>query len=157
MDLTQNPEGACKEPGCPSWVFGEDLALGQGWQKVGDELFCPDHWPLAALNERNRVLQQHREARSAQIARNIHTDEAKKSLTTADYANWHEFQQEIVNFHRKHGKLAPAELRGLSPKDWLQRYQNQGPIDVEKVAQTIFEVEKAREIRLPQRLRFLME
>lgn len=142
---------SCPEENCWYWCFDEGLAEGTGWFRVGDTLFCPDHGPLHSLQARNQARRDVLTLRAERISARVRDDAAKSSLTTRDYANWHEFQQQLVNFHRKHGKLAPAALRVLTPKDWLALHQ-EGPIDVEKAAEEHDRAKQERQGRTWERM-----
>jgi hypothetical protein len=66
---------------------------------------------------------------------------AKKHLTTAEYAAWHEFQQDLVNFQRQNGRRPPSVLRDMRPMNWVQEFRDKGRIDV-KATDDYFAMQK---------------
>ena len=134
--------GQCAEEGCVEFKFDEGAALAVGWDLVEGRLFCPSHRQLAARAALAKAEWARLRARSEELRAKRHAAEAKTGLSTRDYAKWNEFQQEMTNFHKKHGKRAPAALRALNPKTWLAYTRKNGPVDVELAAAALFEAEK---------------
>jgi hypothetical protein len=62
--------GECAEDGCPEFRFDQDAALREGWQQVGDQVFCPCHGPI-------RAMQARRKARFAEFRRKIEANRAE--------------------------------------------------------------------------------
>jgi hypothetical protein len=128
----------CEQPHCTEFRFDEDAAVRAGWSWVDGKWMCPFHGPMAALNHRRDL------ARTAQrVAQDASA--AKRLFNAADYRAWDEFQSDLANFHRDHGKLAPKELRDMRPGEWVQQYRQLGRIDIEKSAEGLEKVAKARE------------
>lgn len=134
--------GTCSEEGCTAFKFDTDAALREGWDLIEGELFCDLHRPQAARRalaaaEMKRIRERIEELR-AERSQSV----AKRTLTTAEYAKWAEFQQDLKDFQRAHGKLAPVQLRVLEPVKWRDQYAKAGRIDVELVADSLFEAEE---------------
>lgn len=131
----------CADSGCAAQAFNEEHALYQGWSVVGGALFCPLHGSIAARQVRNqRRILELRELVDAKKAEELQK-EAKSWLSARDRLAWDEFQEQLVNFHKKFGKLAPRQLRLLDPQSWLARHTQTGPINVEHEALSLEEAE----------------
>lgn len=132
----------CTGPGCAFTLPTAEAAAAAGWQEVGGEWFCACHGAPAVMKARRVAeLAELRLKAEQRAARNQDTA-AKQGFTTEQYAAWADFQQGLVNFHRKHGKLAPAPLRLLAPKTWLAIHEREGAIDVEQAVQKLETAEK---------------
>ena len=139
----------------PEWCHDEscqvetgltlEQACAQGWDLIEDFTYCPLHRQEAA----RRALRAHEDARLRELAvkmraeRNAHR--AATCLTRTEYRAWDEFQSDLANFHREHGKPAPAALRTLDPRRWRDQYAKTGRIDVELAADSLSEAEKRAE------------
>lgn len=147
----------CSDPGCVAFRFDEAAAVAEGWADVDGKLFCPCHGPIATRKARKAVEQARLEA-YLRSKREFHDEKAaKKSLTTAEYAAWHEYQQDLVNFQREQRKLPegkrkelPRELKSVRPGEWLQTYRQVGKIDIEASIEGL-KAEKARQAALRKR------
>jgi hypothetical protein len=127
----------CADDGCLEFRFDDDAALREGWDLIEDRLFCPLHRPGAARQAlqaaeltRFRAWKEKRQAeRNAKGAR--------AGLSASGYAAWDQFQSDLADYHREHGKLAPAALRLMEPRKWLAFYARQGRIDVALAAESL--------------------
>lgn len=137
-------DGKCADPGCAAFKFDTDAALREGWDVVEDLLFCPLHRHEAARRALIAVEEKRVRTHLEGLRAQRNAKHAKTWLTADEYRKWDEFQSDLVNFHRNNGKLAPAVLRTLDPLRWRDQYKKTGRIDVELVADSLFEAEKKR-------------
>lgn len=136
----------CPGDDCWNGYGNAVLAEAMGWIQVGDKLYCPDHGPLAALQERRAAEKQAQRAHHNQKV-------AKKMLSPAEYRAWDEFQADLANFHREHGRLAHKELRTMNPGKWVQTYRQLGRIDIALSTQGLEEADQERLQRITDRMR----
>lgn len=129
---------ACEQAHCTEFMFDEDAAVRVGWAIVEGQWFCAFCAPMATLNSRRAAqVGAQRQMSNASAARRL--------LNAEEYRAWDEFQSDLANFHRDHGKLAPAELRAMRPGEWVQGYRAVGRIDVEKSAENFEKLHKEQE------------
>lgn len=148
MRETEDRSGQCSEPGCVAFRFDQAAALGEGWDMVEGALFCPDHKGFAARQALAVAEMTRQRARIDELRAKRNAEKAKRWLKPSDYRAWDEFQSDLANFHKKTGKLAPAALRTLDPVKFTEQYRKTGRIDIELVADSLFEAEnRAAETR----------
>lgn len=127
----------CADDGCVEFRFDDEAALREGWDVVDDAPFCPLHRAEAA----SRALREAEVKRLKGLieARKARTNalDAKAGLSASGYAAWDQFQADLADYHREHGKLAPAALRLMEPRKWLVFYARQGRIDVALAAEAM--------------------
>jgi hypothetical protein len=130
----------CSDPGCAEFRFDADAALREGWGLLDDEPYCPLHHCGATWRARKKQQQAEMELRAA-ARRAV---DASNVLNAREYAAWDEFQSDLANYHREHGRLAPPSLRMMPPRQWLEIHAHDGRIDVDLASQQIEEDETAR-------------
>lgn len=114
----------CSTGGCVATSLHDVSALATGWYVVEGQLYCALHGPYVAL----------RSAREAGIGRKRafrNTEVAKKWLSPAELRAWDQFQSDLADYHKKHGKLAHKELRTMTPRVFAWEFSQKGRINVE--------------------------
>lgn len=135
------PPVECSADGCTATLT---LGLGTGdtsWTVIEGGAWCPLH-----RVEKERAVGKFEEWVAAreqieEFRRKRNAFRAKKHLSRRDYRKWDEFQSDLVNFHRNHGKLAPRVLRTLDPLKFTAIVKERGKIDVEEVSNQLLEAE----------------
>lgn len=130
----------CAGPGCTVNVPDELVARAAGWHKLGEAWYCGIHLARGRSNAREAELR----LRQEEQLREVHEKLAKTGLSAAEYRAWDEFQANLARYHKKHGKLAPKQLRLMGPKQFAAiRSQNRDmdykiiELDVEHMAAAI--------------------
>ena len=135
----------CADQFCEAETDGLISPLMTGWYELDGETYCPLHGPIEAYQRKMARIRADRkryfEAKALAARENL----AKQGMTTEEYARWNKFQSDLVNFHKKHGKLAPEGLRLLNPHQWLFRVTKYGDIDVEGEVQHLENIKKVRQ------------
>lgn len=133
----------CSDEGCLD-TLALGLGIGDtGWDLVEGEAYCPLHRQEAARRALAAAETRRMQERINALRRERNEKLAKTGLSAAEYRAWDEFQGDLVNFHRDHGKLAPVQLRTLDPVRWRAIHTEKGRIDVEAEAEGLFQVEQA--------------
>lgn len=143
MSYVGDGSGECEDEGCLEFRFDTDAALREGWDSVEGRLYCPLHRQEAARRALAAAEVRRMQETIGRLRRERHEREAKAGLSPAEYRAWDEFQSDLVNFHKTHGKLAPAVLRTMDPRRWLAHYGETGRIDIDQVADELFAKEEA--------------
>ena len=127
----------CADDGCVEFKFDDAAALREGWDLIEDKLFCPLHRTEAARRALQEAEMQRLTAlmEAKKAARNAYA--AKAELSASGYAAWDQFQSDLADYHRDHGKLAPKALRLMEPRKFLAFYAKRGRIDVALAAEAI--------------------
>jgi hypothetical protein len=113
----------CEAEGCVEFRFDVDAAVGVGWEVVNGKLYCPCHAGPEGFQAR-------REAKREDLIRRTNKIIAKNNLSAGDYRAWDEFQADLANFHRDHGRPAHRELRIMPPSAFIARRRSLGRIDI---------------------------
>jgi hypothetical protein len=135
----------CSDPGCPAFRFDPDAALREGWHEVDGEPYCPLHGGIASRKARQAHQAEELRARLAKPA-------AKKELPDGDYRAWNEFQSDLADYHKKHGRPAHPALRTLDHRQWLRTYRATGRIDVEEAVRYTEAAEAAHRSSITRRI-----
>lgn len=129
----------CHDESCQTEIDETlEVACSLGWDLVEEFTYCPLHRQEAARRAFATAEMERIRARQAQENRK----NAKVTLNAEEYRQWDNFQSDLANFHKKYGKLAPAMLRTMDAKTFIQNVKASGPIDIEEVADRMFEAEK---------------
>lgn len=138
--LDEHPE-KCAEGGCVHTCASPEEAMALGWDLIEGELYCSLHRQVASRRALQAIELRHLRDRAIEFRRARNHLHARQGLSEKEYRKWDEFQSDLANFHKKHGKLAPEVLRTLDHVRWLKIYQAKGKIDVEGTSAVLFEKE----------------
>jgi septal ring factor EnvC (AmiA/AmiB activator) len=129
-----DPDMSCSGPGCAAFRFDTDAALREGWMRVAGDTYCDLHAPYAAYAYVRAVRQEEQRAKKSDA-------EAKKTLNRRDYRAWDEFQSDLADFHKEHGRLAHERIRTMQPRDFLKIHAERGRINVQEAEDQLQEAE----------------
>jgi hypothetical protein len=94
-----------------------------------------------------------REAQAEALHHRANKIQAGTSLCAGDYLAWDEFQRDLANFHRDHGRPAHRELRIMSPQTFIKRHRATGKIDIKLASESLEAAEASLQERRIERFR----